>query len=531
MKTKKLFGVLLCALLICVCVFQTNASGIVFTDVEAGQWYTPHINYAVENGIFKGTSTTTFSPSTNMTRAQFVQVLANISNVDTTNNTVSTQFSDVPSKKWYTAAIKWASENGVVNGIGNGIFAPEQPVTREQMCVMLVNYVEKFQKNSLQSSVNTLSFWDDGKIASWSKSSVYKCANAGLVNGVGNNTFDPQGTTTRAQGATFFSNFHKYSEKNHTHSYSAATCTAPAKCSCGATNGSALGHNWQDATCSSPKKCSRCGDTSGDVLEHNYQFYVCENCGKENVPDQGLEFSLLDNGTYSVSTGTATRLSTIVIPSTYMNRKVTEIESLESSNLKTLIVSNNIKNFYCYEETKNLEKVYFNGTLEQWCEIKFFGGTPMKYASDLYIKNTSNGYITPPSKITIKSLNAFTFFGCKTIKEVVVTDTITEIPERAFAFCGNLEKITLHNGIKEIETQAFMSCGKLLTITIPKKTTYIGYSAFAGCSSLTSVVFEEPTGWVKGNWSEEPVDSSDLSNPQKAASTIKTSGYFTKYNY
>lgn len=210
MKIKKTLVSALCVISILLGAFTAYAAGTSFTDVPSGKWYTEHINYAVKNGIFNGTSATTFSPETNMTRAQFVQVFANISNVDTTNKNVKTSFTDVPSGKWYTAAVKWAAENGVVNGMGDGTFAPEKPVTREQMCVMLVNYVEKFQKETLQSTVNTQTFKDNGKIASWSKDSVYKCAKAGLVNGVGNNMFDPQGTTTRAQGATFFSNFHKY---------------------------------------------------------------------------------------------------------------------------------------------------------------------------------------------------------------------------------------------------------------------------------------------------------------------------------
>ena len=298
-------------------------------------------------------------------------------------------------------------------------------------------------------------------------------------------------TTTKAPTTT-----------THTHIYSKATCTEPAKCSCGA--------------------------TTGNVLEHDYQFFICKNCGHEDIPDQGLQFSLLDDGTYSVAIGTATRLSTVVIPSTYMNRKVTEIQSINSSSLKTLVISNSIKQMYCFGKTENLENVYYAGTLEQWCNFKLLGGTPMKYADNLYIKNSSNEYVLPPSKISISSLNEFSFFGCKTIKEVVLTDAITEIPEGAFAYCTNLEKITLHNNIEEIESQAFFACSKLLAITIPKKLDYIGYSAFMGCTSLTSVVFEDPSGWRQGNWSEESVDPSDLSDPQKAASTIKTSGYLTK---
>lgn len=74
----------------------------------------------------------------------------------------------------------------------------------------------------------------------------------------------------------------------HTHTYSAATCTTPKTCSCGATEGDALGHNWEDATCSKPKTCTVCGKTSGSVASHNYYNGSCTVCGKED-PDYTTE--------------------------------------------------------------------------------------------------------------------------------------------------------------------------------------------------------------------------------------------------
>ena len=144
-----------------------------------------------------------------MTRAQFVQVFANLAGVDTTNNNVNSGFKDVPKNKWFTGAVTWASKHGVVNGMGDGTFAPNANVTREQMCLMLVNYVEKFENSKLKIKITSKKFNDDNKIASWAKDAVYKCADAKLVNGVGNNKFDPKSSATRAQGATIFSNFHK----------------------------------------------------------------------------------------------------------------------------------------------------------------------------------------------------------------------------------------------------------------------------------------------------------------------------------
>ena len=180
-----------------------------FIDVPSKAWYKKFVDYSVTYGIFTGTSSNTFSPNTDMTRAQFVQVFANISGVDTSNKNVNSGFSDVPKGKWYTAAVTWAAKNGIVSGVGDGKFDPDAKVTREQMCVMIVNYIENYQKRTLNVTANASTFADDKNISKWAKTAVYKCAKAGLVSGVGDGKFDPKASATRAQGATIFTNFFK----------------------------------------------------------------------------------------------------------------------------------------------------------------------------------------------------------------------------------------------------------------------------------------------------------------------------------
>jgi len=180
----------------------------VFDDVGAKKWYKTYVDYAVTFGIFTGTAKTTFSPNDNITRAQFVQVLANIEGVDTSNRNVTTEFSDVPAKKWFTAAVKWASDNKVVNGVGGGRFDPNANVTREQMCLMLVNFA-KFKGITLKTVENKENFADDTSISKWAKTAVYTCQQADIVNGKGEGKFDPQGTGTRAEASVIFTKFHK----------------------------------------------------------------------------------------------------------------------------------------------------------------------------------------------------------------------------------------------------------------------------------------------------------------------------------
>ena len=175
--------------------------------MPAKKWYKKYVDYSVTYDIFTGTSSDIFSPDMNMTRAQFVQVLANLSKVDTSNKKVTTNFKDVKSGDWFAPAVKWASDNGIVAGKSATSFDPNANVTREQMCVMLVNYA-KFKGITLKAVESKASFGDDAKISKWAKNAVYTCQMADIVNGKGANTFDPQGTGTRAEASVIFTKFH-----------------------------------------------------------------------------------------------------------------------------------------------------------------------------------------------------------------------------------------------------------------------------------------------------------------------------------
>ncbi len=187
---------------------EIEDTSAIFTDIKAKGWYKEYVDYAVAYGIFSGTSKDKFSPDSNITRAQFVQVLANLEGVDTSNRNVKTSFSDVPANKWFTAAVKWASDNKIVNGVGDGKFDPNANVTREQMCLMLVNFAQ-FNSITLKTVEAKANFADDAKISKWAKSAVYTCQQADIVNGKGANSFDPQGTGTRAEASVMFTKFHK----------------------------------------------------------------------------------------------------------------------------------------------------------------------------------------------------------------------------------------------------------------------------------------------------------------------------------
>ncbi len=176
-----------------------------FKDISSKKaWYYAAVSYAVNNGLFAG-SNGKFDPDGDMTRGMFVSVLARMAGVDINNN-VKTKFSDVKKGAWYTGAVKWASENGIVSGSG-GKFMPNDPITREQICAILVTY-SKYMKITLTPTTKAVTFKDAKKISKWAKSAVAACQRAGLIAG-SNGSFDPQGKATRAAVAQILMQFDK----------------------------------------------------------------------------------------------------------------------------------------------------------------------------------------------------------------------------------------------------------------------------------------------------------------------------------
>lgn len=117
------------------------ASGAAYTDVPEDYWAAPYIQRVTEEGLMKGTSSTTFSPLEVTTRGMFVTILARFAKAEVDNDAL-TRFDDVPTGMYYTGAVAWASELGIVNGVSDTEFAPDVPVTREQMAALLFRGIE-----------------------------------------------------------------------------------------------------------------------------------------------------------------------------------------------------------------------------------------------------------------------------------------------------------------------------------------------------------------------------------------------------
>ena len=173
-----------------------------YTDVSTRAWYTEAVRYAVEHGIFYGTSDTTFAPNASMTRGMLATVLHRI---DGTPDGKLPSFNDVADKQYYTAAVGWAAENCIVSGYGNGAFGPNDPITREQLVTMLWRYAGS---PTAQGRLDLHSrFSDAGDISRYAQDATRWAVEQGIITGYPNGTFNPKGQATRAEVATIIKRF------------------------------------------------------------------------------------------------------------------------------------------------------------------------------------------------------------------------------------------------------------------------------------------------------------------------------------
>lgn len=188
---------LLLAVVMTFSVLLVPVEAASFADVSGKAWYKSAVDFVSEKGFMAGVSEAQFAPNANMTRAMFVTVLASFSDVETKGE--KTLFSDVPANKWYTGAVTWAAQNGLVSGVGDGRFAPNASITRQDLCTVLAKFLS-MEDMTLTRSKDT-SFLDEKQISSYAKEAVSFCAQTGLVSGFDDGSFRPKETATRAQVA------------------------------------------------------------------------------------------------------------------------------------------------------------------------------------------------------------------------------------------------------------------------------------------------------------------------------------------
>ncbi len=321
-----------------------------FEDVKDSHWFADAVEFCYSNEIIKGMNEYTFGFSGQLTRAQFVTMLANLEGADTSTYTV-TQFPDVKSSHWYYGAVAWAYGKGIVSGMNDGTFAPNKALSRAELAVIMKNYMDG--KYEVTVSDNVLDkFTDKPKAQYWYYEAMKYAVSAELLSGNSDGTLASTGTVTRAQAAVIFNSFmekyfygaceHTFSAADCTnaptctkcglknglpnghkvtgytceasttclecgavvapsnvyHNFLAATCTSPRTCTiCGQKRGEAKGHSWKAATCTAPKTCSGCQMTEGYALGHNYSGNSCTRCGTAS-PRAKVIAAMKTKGTY-----------------------------------------------------------------------------------------------------------------------------------------------------------------------------------------------------------------------------------------
>lgn len=193
-------GALAAAMLFAVCP-QQRAEAASFTDIS-GHWAEKYINQAVDLGLFSGTTATTFSPDTEMSRAMFVTVLARYSGKNIDSYTTA-QFRDVASDAWYAHAVAWAYQAGIVSGTSTDQFSPDGAVTREQMAALIIRFAN-YQQDTLPRTRSCKFFSDNKQAADYALDAIYTLYRSGIMNGTSSTTFSPTEKATRAQCAVLF---------------------------------------------------------------------------------------------------------------------------------------------------------------------------------------------------------------------------------------------------------------------------------------------------------------------------------------
>lgn len=192
--------------------------GYAFRDMPAPSiWSHAGLDYCIDHGYIAGTSATTVTPDGECTRAMIVSILYRVQGEPAKVNgyelkKLAAPFDDVERGMWYTDAIWWAKLTGVVSGMSPSTFAPDDPITRAQLAVILYNYTKQFAPESLTETGSLAGFPDAGSVPSWARTAMAWAVGNGLISGVGENGVSylrPEGCATRAQVATILMNYDK----------------------------------------------------------------------------------------------------------------------------------------------------------------------------------------------------------------------------------------------------------------------------------------------------------------------------------
>lgn len=177
-----------------------------FDDVLPGHWAYEAVEYVNGKGLMSGVGGGSFSPGQPTTRGMLVTILYRMEGEPEYENTGTIRFTDVNDDAWYAKGVYWAAENGIVKGVGDGRYLPEDPVTREQMAAIFHRYAG-YKGYDVTAQGDLSAFTDAASVGDWAREALIWAVDKELINGMGDGTVNPRGTATRAQTAAILMRF------------------------------------------------------------------------------------------------------------------------------------------------------------------------------------------------------------------------------------------------------------------------------------------------------------------------------------
>lgn len=180
----------------------------IFTDVPTDIWYTDAVQFVYDHGIMSGKGNGFFDPAGNITRAEFAMTLYSME--DKPEVSYKNTFSDVPDEKWFTNAVLWASQSNIASGYGNGRYGVSDMITREQLALMMYKYATAVCGYEPEIDSGALEKYNDrSKVSSWAVTAMEWAVTNGIISGTGDGRLNPQGNALRCECAQILKSFYK----------------------------------------------------------------------------------------------------------------------------------------------------------------------------------------------------------------------------------------------------------------------------------------------------------------------------------
>lgn len=422
-----------------------------FVDLSSEQWYYDGVNAMVLRGLFNGVSTHHFRPDSSMTRAMLVTALWRYAGEPEAGKST---FTDVPDGLWYSKAVTWAAEQGVVSGIGQGKFDPDGNVTREQMATILYRYAKVCGFDTEYSGDALDAFPDRDQVSGYALEPLQWAVFNGIITGTkaGSKTLlDPRGFASRAQLAVILS---RYIDK-----YDPDPATLPIP-----NLDQALEHGsvWICTWAFFPDGTLVIGGSATPTFGSNLGEFERP---WDHLADQITRVEVREGVTHigGSSFSGCTALTEVQLPSTLRYLGNFAFAYCTALERITIPYGTRYLRHGVFEGCTALKEVSLPDTIYQ---ETFYGGNRW-YGSGM-------------------------FTGCTSLETVTLPPAMQQVPEEMFRDCTSLKEVNYGIGIQSIGREAFVNCTSLEALVLPFTVRTIYDEAFVSCSSLEALVVPNP---------------------------------------